>query len=115
VTVTAKDTTGATGSTSFTWSVTTAGGGGTVTVTNPGSQVWITGYPFGGLQTKASDSKNLALKFSATGLPSGMAISSYGDITGTPTAAGTFTVKVTATDTGGATGGTAFTFTVYGF
>jgi serine protease len=117
VTVTAKDTTGASGNTSFTWTVSTAGGGGggTVTVTNPGSQVWITGYQFGGLQIKATDSKSLALKFTATGLPAGMTISATGDITGTPTTAGTYTVKVTATDTGGGTGNTTFTFTIYGF
>lgn len=46
VTVTAEDTTGATGSTSFTWTVSAAGGGGTVTVTNPGPRIWIHGFPF---------------------------------------------------------------------
>ena len=112
-TVTVKDATGATGSTSFTWTVSAPGGGGTVTVTNPGQQIWITGYAFYGLQIKASDSKNLALTFSATGLPPGMTISSSGDITGTPTVAGSYTVKVNATDTGGSTGSTTFTFTIY--
>ena len=84
-----------------------------MTVTNPGSQIWITGYPFSGLQIMAADSKNLALTFTATGLPPGVKISASGAVTGTPTTAGTYTVKVTATDSGGSTGTTSFIFTIY--
>ena len=115
VTVTAADPTGATGSTSFTWTVSGTGGGGTVTVTNPGEQAWFTGYAFYGVQIAASDSSNLPLTFTATGLPPGLTISSSGAVTGTPTVGGTFTVKVTATDSGGSTGSTSFTFVVYTF
>ena len=117
VTITAKDSTGATGSTSFTWTVNGAGGGGggTVTVTNPGSQYWFTGYAISALKIKATDSKNLGLTFTATGLPAGLSISSTGTVTGTPTTGGTSTVKVTATDTGGGTGSTTFSWTIYSF
>lgn len=69
-----------------------------MTVTNPGPHIWIHGFPFSGLQIKASDSKNLALTFAATGLPPGLKISASGAVTGTPTTAGTYTVKVTATE-----------------
>ena len=85
-----------------------------MTVTNPGSQIWITGYPFSGLQIKATDSKNLALTFTATGLPPGLHVdTATWTIGGTPTTAGTYTVKVTATDSGGSTGTTSFIFTIY--
>ncbi|MEU6172325.1 putative Ig domain-containing protein [Streptantibioticus parmotrematis] len=112
VTVTAKDSTGATGSAPFTWTVTSGGGSGTVTVGNPGNQVWITGYAINSLRISATDSKNLPLTYRATGLPSGLRISTSGVISGTPTASGDYTVKVTATDSGGANGSTTFTWTI---
>jgi hypothetical protein len=117
VTITAKDSTGATGSTSFTWTVNGAGGGGggTVTVTNPGTQYWFTGYRVSALSIKATDSKSLGLTFTATGLPAGLSISSAGTVTGTPTTGGTSTVKVTATDSGGGAGSTTFSWTIYSF
>jgi hypothetical protein len=52
------------------------------------------------------------LTYSATGLPAGLSISSSGQITGTPTAAGTSTATVTARDTTGASGSATFTWTV---
>jgi len=67
------------------------------------------------VQIQASDSKNLPLTFSAKGLPPGLSISSSGDISGTPTTAGTYQVTVTATDSGGGSGNTTFGDTVYGF
>src|SRR6266550_293541 len=51
--------------------------------------------------------------WSATGLPTGLSInSSTGLISGTPNAAGTFNVTVTATDTANATGSTSYTWTI---
>ena len=112
VTVTAKDTTGATGSASFTWTINSATGN-TVTVTNPGSQTGTVGTA-ASLQISASDSASgQTLTYSATGLPAGLSInSSTGLISGTPTTAGSNSVTVTAKDTTGATGSASFTWTI---
>jgi subtilase family serine protease len=112
VTVTAKDTTGASGSASFTWTVNSAAGN-TVTVTNPGSQTSTVGTAVS-LQIKATDSASgQTLTYAATGLPAGLSIgSSSGLISGTPTTAGSNSVSVTATDTTGASGSASFTWTV---
>ena len=89
------------------------GGGGTetVSVTSPGSQTSTQGTAISTLQISATDSAGKALTYSATGLPAGLAISSSGAITGTPSAAGTYTVAVTASS-GTASGSTSFTWTV---
>ncbi len=93
----------------------TSGGGGTgntVTVNNPGSQTGTVGVAKS-LQITASDSGGLALTYSATGLPTGLSInSSTGLISGTPSAAGTFTSTVTAQDSTNASGSTTFTWTI---
>ncbi|MEV6010986.1 putative Ig domain-containing protein [Streptomyces sp. NPDC051976] len=113
VTLTAKDSTGATGGTSFTWTITSGGGTGTVTVSNPGNQFGFTGFPSTPVTVRATDSNGEQLTFTATGLPAGLHISSTGTITGTPTTVGTYGVKVTATDTDGSSGSTTFTWTVF--
>jgi len=112
VTVTAKDTTGATGSASFTWTINSATGN-TVTVTNPGSQAGTVGTA-ASLQIAATDSASgQTLTYSATGLPAGLSISSStGLISGTPTTAATSSVTVTATDTTGASGSASFSWTI---
>ena len=112
VTVTAKDTTNASGSASFTWTINPAGGN-TVTVTNPGSQTGTVGTAVS-LQIHATDSASgQTLTYSATGLPTGLSInSSTGLISGTPSAAGTFSVTVTAKDTTNASGSASFTWTI---
>jgi hypothetical protein len=84
-----------------------------VTVTNPGSQTSTAGTAISPLQIQASDSATgQTLTYSATGLPAGLSISSSGQITGTPTTAGTNSVTVTAKDTTNASGSTSFTWTV---
>ena len=112
VTVTAKDTTGASGSASFTWTI-NAVTGNTVTVTNPGSQTGTVGTA-ASLQITATDSASgQTLTYSATGLPAGLSISSAtGLISGTPTTAGSSSVTVTAKDTTGASGSASFTWTI---
>jgi large repetitive protein len=45
-------------------------------------------------------------------LPTGVALDSYGHLTGTPTVAGTYTFTVTATDTGGQTATRSYTVTI---
>ena len=89
-----------------------SGGGNTVTVTNPGNQSGTVGTA-ASVQVHATDSGGAALTYSATGLPAGLSInSSTGLISGTPTAAGTSSVTVTAKDSTGASGSTTFTWTV---
>ncbi|WP_426504515.1 cellulose binding domain-containing protein [Dactylosporangium sp. McL0621] len=116
VTVTATDTTGAAGSTTFTWTIAGNGPGNTVTVTNPGDQAGTVGTPVSGVQVHAADSAaGQMLTYSATGLPTGLSIApSTGLVSGTPTTAGSFTVTVTATDTTGSSGSAAFTWTITG-
>jgi hypothetical protein len=112
VTVTATDTTGASGSASFNWTI-SAATANTVTVTNPGSQSGTIGTA-ASLQIAATDSASgQTLTYTATGLPAGLSISSTtGLISGTPTTAGTSSVTVTATDTTGASGSATFTWTI---
>jgi O-glycosyl hydrolase len=114
VTVTVKDTTGATGSASFAWNI-SGPGTNTVTVTNPGAQSGTVGTA-ASLQIHATDSSSTqTLSYSATGLPAGLSISSTtGLISGTPTAAGSNSVVVTVKDTTGASGSASFTWTITG-
>jgi hypothetical protein len=113
VTITGKDSTGPSGSASFTWTVGSGTGSNTVTVTNPGSQTGTVGTA-ASLQVAASDSASgQTLTYSATGLPAGLSIASgTGLISGTPTTAGNSSVTVTATDTTGATGSASFTWDI---
>ncbi|MGW2570526.1 putative Ig domain-containing protein [Streptomyces sp. NPDC001537] len=97
------------GTTAFTSGSTS---GNTVTVTNPGSQSTTTGSSVS-LQIKASDSAGATLTYSASGLPTGLSISSSsGLISGTASTAGTYQVTVTAKDSTGASGSTSFSWTV---
>jgi hypothetical protein len=103
-----------TGSAQQLWTLPSGGGGGnTVTVTGPGNQSTAAGTA-ASLQIHASDSASgQTLTYSATGLPAGLSInSSTGLISGTPTAAGTSNVTVSAADSTGASGSTSFTWTV---
>src|SRR5450755_1456374 len=89
------------------------GGGNTVTVTSPGGQTSTVGTA-ASVQVHATDSgSGQTLTYSAAGLPAGLAINaSSGLISGTPTAAGTSSVTVTARDTTGAAGSASFSWTV---
>jgi serine protease len=103
-----------TNSCAITHAILNHGGGGsnTVTVTSPGNQTGTVGTAVS-VQVAGSDSASgQTLTYSATGLPAGLSISASGLISGTPTAAGTSSVTVTAKDTTGATGTATFTFTV---
>ena len=105
---------GSASSVNFTWTVGSGGTtGNTVTVTSPGNQSGAVGTAVS-LQIKATDSATgTTLTYGATGLPSGLSISSStGLVSGTPTAAATASVTVTATDNTGAKGSASFTWTI---
>lgn len=112
VMVTATDTTGASGSASFSWAISGASTN-TVTVANPGSQASLYGAAVS-LQMSATDSASgQTLTYSASGLPAGLSInSSTGLITGNVAAVGSSTVTVTATDSTGSSGSASFAWTV---
>jgi len=85
----------------------------TIQVTNPGAQTGTAGTPIAPLTITATDSDpTQTLTFTATGLPTGLSISSAGVITGTPAAQSTNSVTVTATDGTGASGHAGFTWTI---
>ncbi|MEM7012697.1 MAG: LamG-like jellyroll fold domain-containing protein, partial [Verrucomicrobiota bacterium] len=63
----------------------------------PGDQISRVSEPVS-LNLDASDPNGDNLTFSATGLPTGLTIDNSGQISGTPTAGGTFSVSVTASD-----------------
>jgi acetylxylan esterase len=87
--------------------------GNQVTVANPGNQTSTAGTA-ASVQIHASDSASgQTLTYAASGLPAGLSInSSTGLISGTPSAAGTSSVRVTATDGTGASGSAPFSWTV---
>ncbi|HEX4703951.1 MAG TPA: putative Ig domain-containing protein, partial [Pseudonocardiaceae bacterium] len=88
------------------------GTGGSVSVTNPGTQTSTVGQSTS-LQIGATDSAGGTLTYAASGLPGGLSInSSTGLISGTPTTAGSSNVTVTATDSTGPSGSTQFTWTI---
>ena len=92
-----------------------SGGGtgtGSVTVTSPGNQTSTVNTAVS-LQITATDTAGGTPSYSATGLPAGLSINaSTGLVSGTPTAAGTSTVTVTARDTSNSAGTASFTWTV---
>jgi hypothetical protein len=111
-TVTVNDGTSAS-SVNFDWTISASTSTNKVTVTNPGAQTGTVGTA-ASLQIQASDSASgQTLTYSATGLPTGLSISSTtGLISGTPTTAGSYSVTVTVTDGTGASGTASFTWTI---
>ena len=111
----ANGTSASAGTCEFAHAIVRNGGGGTntVSVTSPGDQRTAKGALVS-LPIRAADSAaGQSLSFAATGLPPGLTIgASTGAITGRPTRVGIYSVNVTATDTTGAAGSTAFTWTV---
>ena len=90
-------------------------GGSTVTLTNPGTQAGTVGTAVS-LQIHATDSASgQTLSYAASGLPAGLSVNAAsGVISGTPTAANTYTVTITVSDTTGASASATFTWTIGG-
>ena len=105
--VTVHDTANASSSVSFTWNINNL-----ITVTNPGTKSNVSGTAISALQMAATDSGGLSMTWTATGLPTGLTISSSGSITGTPTTAGSYSVTATAKDTANFTGSATFTWNI---
>ncbi|MET8546472.1 RICIN domain-containing protein [Kitasatospora sp. NPDC004799] len=82
----------------------------TVVLTAPGDRSGTVGQAVS-VQLDATDSAGKPLAFTATGLPAGLSVSPSGLIAGTPTAAGTTTVTVTASS-GTASASVVFSWTV---
>jgi hypothetical protein len=81
-------------------------------VTNPGPKSNVVGDSVG-YQIAASDPDGDAISsYGASGLPTGLSVSGSGFISGTTTTPGTYNVTISATDSEGSTGNTAFTWTV---
>ena len=95
VKVTATDSTKATGSATFTWTARN-----TIAITAPKPQANTVGSAVAlAVLAEDDDTKATPLKWTASGLPTGLAINAAdGVITGTPTKAGAYTVTVTVTD-----------------
>ncbi|MDQ1750655.1 MAG: hypothetical protein QOE71_1711, partial [Pseudonocardiales bacterium] len=88
----------------------TGGGPTPVSVTNPGSKTGTVGTAVS-LQLSASGG-TAPYTWTATGLPSGLSISSGGLVSGSPTTAGSYLVTATAKDSLNATAATTFSWTI---
>jgi hypothetical protein len=108
VTVTVSDGTPADAVTqAFTWTATD-----TIAITNPGAQTTAYGASVD-LPATATDDAALPLTWTATGLPTGLAIAkTTGTITGKPAAPGAHPVTITATDSTGSKDTQGFTWDV---
>jgi Putative Ig domain/Cohesin domain len=106
-TVTATDTVGGTGSQGYTVTVNPA-----ITVTTTSLATWtanLSGYS----QTITATGGTGALTFSSSaGLPAGLTLSSSGVLSGTPTASGSFSFTIIATDSVTASGNKSLSLTI---
>jgi hypothetical protein len=85
-----------------------------VTVTTPAGQSTVVGTA-ASLQIQATSTNGGALTYTATGLPTGLSLSSTtGLISGTPTTTGIYSVVVTVKDSTNASGTASFSWTVSG-
>jgi prepilin-type N-terminal cleavage/methylation domain-containing protein len=80
-------------------------------VDNPGNQINTASAAIAAIQATAKGG-SIPLTWSAVNLPTGININSAGQITGTPTVAGTYNVTLTATDARKLAGTAAFTWTI---
>jgi hypothetical protein len=107
VTITATDSTGPSGQTSFKWTIPS------LSATNPGDQHTEVNTPVS-LQIQANDTDpNAVVTYTAQGLPPGLVINrTTGLITQTPTTTGKYSVVVTVQDSNGTTIPLSFTWLI---
>ena len=79
---------------------------------NPGTQDQAAGSPAGLQLQQAIPTPGQTVRYTATGLPPGVSLTSSGNFTGWLTRAGSYPVRVSAADPAGATQSLSFTWTV---
>ena len=79
---------------------------------NPGTQAQTVGAPAGRQLQQAIPAPGQAVSYTAAGLPPGLSLTAAGDLTGWLTRAGTYLVRVSASDAAGATGSLSFRWAV---
>jgi large repetitive protein len=87
-------------------------GAPTITLTPTALQPATVATPFSATLSAGGGAAPYSFAVTGGALPAGMALSTGGTLSGTPSAGGTFTFTVTATDAAGFTGARAFTLTV---
>ena len=108
VRLTVTDSGGRTATVTFTWTVLTP-----VTAQAPGNQTSTVGTAITALNlTATGGSGGYTWTDPSRTLPAGLTLSPTGTVTGTPTTAGSATVRLTVTDSGGRTAPPTFTWTV---
>jgi len=108
VRLTVTDSGGRTATVTFTWTVVTP-----VTAQAPGNQTSTVGTAITALNlTATGGSGGYTWTDPSRTLPAGLTLSPTGTVTGTPTTAGSATVRLTVTDSGGRTAPPTFTWTV---
>lgn len=106
VPVTVSDYSGTTETQNYTLAIAAAN----VTFTNPALSNGAVGSPYSAGLTASGGSGTYT--FTGSGLPPGLTLSSSGTLSGTPTAAGAYSVAVTATDSSGLTASASFAVSI---
>lgn len=108
-TVTATDAYGCTGSTAY---VVTIGTCPTITISPSSLANGLVSTPYSATLLASGGTAPHTFAVTAGSLPAGMTLSGGGSLAGTPTASGTYSFTVTATDNIGCTGSRSYSFTI---
>ena len=111
-TVTARDADGDTDTLSFAWTVAATDLMPTYSSASVAQPSWARNQAIVGFTVPAASGGNAPLRYSASGLPAGIAMTTARALAGTPTSVGTGTATVTATDADGDTATFAFDWAV---
>jgi hypothetical protein len=112
VTVTAKDASGASGATTFSWTITPSKSANPITIAPPGNQSNSV-HSFVKVPIVAGEAGQPTLSYAASGLPKGLSINAQsGLISGLPDEPGTYAVTVNVSDPAGHENQTNFSWTI---